>query len=754
MGHPDFDRDWKRAMAEFLFEIGLEEVPARMIAGAQAELQRRVVAMLERERLLASHVSGDKAAADVGHPNLGHTVRSYSTPRRLAVWVGGVAAQQPDASEELMGPAVKIAYKDGVPGPAAIAFARKAGVDVAALKRVETPKGEYLAATQVKAGRAAAEVIAAELPKELAGIYWAKNMYWNIPAGQATSGGGPAGTVKSERFVRPVRWLLALLGELVVPVSFGGKTAGNTTRGHRVLAGDAPIPIGFPDEYEQTLLGAKVIADVEKRRETIRKALDRVCRTIPETRWREDHALVDKLTHLTEWPSVIAGGFEREYLALPEEVLVTVMRDHQGYFAVEDKETGSQQSAAGDQTGRLAPHFLTVLNTETDAKGEAVIRDGNERVLQARFNDARFFWEFDQRVPLTKRANLLEKVTFQKDLGSYAAKTERVLAVAERLATRLAERGFVLDGAALVEAVKLAKTDLTTDLVKEFTELQGEVGGLYARAQKHGEKVALAIYDQYRPTSMEDRVPRTAEGAVLALADKADTIVGMFGLGLEPTGSKDPFALRRAANGIVKILAEAEPALPLTLGDVVDAASASEGVRTRVEIFFAERLEFYLREVKGQAYDVVKAVLAAGANDVRDAVARAEAVTAVRGSEDFAAVSAAFKRMKNILAQAKEKGAAPALEVDATQLTEAAEKTLAEASAMIAGRVETLSGRQDYRAALEEIATLRGAVDGFFEAVMVMVPDAALRANRLALLNRVLRDFSKIADFSEIVTAG
>jgi glycyl-tRNA synthetase beta chain len=279
---------------------------------------------------------------------------------------------------------------------------------------------------------------------------------------------------KPERFVRPVRWLLALLGEVVVPVSFGGKTAGNTTRGHRVLAGDKPIAIGFPDEYEQTLLAAKVVADVEKRREVIRKALDRVTRAIPAAegsgeglRWREDHALVDKLTHLTEWPTVIAGEFEREYLTLPEEVLVTVMRDHQGYFAVEGE--GREQGTGNREQARLAPHFLAVLNTETDAKGEAVIRHGNERVLRARFNDARFFWEFDQRVPLAKRVELLEKVTFQKDLGSYAAKTDRMLAVAERLATRLAERARVLDGAALVEAVKLAKADLTTELVKEFT---------------------------------------------------------------------------------------------------------------------------------------------------------------------------------------------------------------------------------------------------------------------------------------------
>jgi glycyl-tRNA synthetase beta chain len=706
-------------MAEFLFEIGLEEVPARMIAGAQAELQRRVVAMLERERLVSGEVES----------------KGFSTPRRLAVWVKDVAGQQADVTEEMTGPAAKIAFKDGAPGPAAIAFAKKAGVQVAALKTVTTPKGDYLAATSVKAGRAAVDVIAAELPKELAGIYWSKNMTWR-----------PG---KPERFVRPVRWMLCLLGEVVVPVEFGGKTAGNWTRGHRVLAADAEIPVGFPDEYEQKLMEAKVVADVEVRRQKIRKALDRVCRAVPatdgslSTRWREDHALVDKLTHLTEWPSVIAGGFEKEYLELPEEVLVTVMRDHQGYFAVE----------AG---GELAPNFLAVLNMESAAQGEAVIRHGNERVLRARFNDARFFWEFDQRTPLAGRVELLEKVTFQKDLGSYAAKSARMLAVAERLATLLAQCGCVLDGPALVEAVRLAKTDLTTELVKEFTELQGQVGGLYARSQGHGEKVALAIYDQYLPKSMEDTVPRTVEGAVLALADKVDTIVGMFGLGLEPTGSKDPFALRRAANGIVKILAEAEPALPLTLGDVADAAAASEAVRVKVEVFFAERLEFYLREARGQAYDVVKAVLAAGANDVRDAVARAEAVTAVRGSEDFAAVSAAFKRMKNILAQAAEKGILDAKvgEASHTIVLDPAQAVLNHAMVEISAPFNKLVEAHDYVAALQLIATLRVPIDEFFEKVMVMVDDAYVRWTRLSLLHSLIENFSKIADFSEIVTQG
>jgi glycyl-tRNA synthetase beta chain len=629
-------------------------------------------------------------------------------------------------AEELVGPSVKIAYKDGVATPAAVAFAKKAGVDVAALKTVTNAKGEYLTATSLKAGRSAAEVIAAELPKELTGIYWAKNMYWR-----------PG---KPERFVRPVRWMVAMLGTEVVPVSFGGYEAGAVTYGHRVLFGDAAIALGSPSEYEDALLSGFVIADVEVRRQRIRKALDHVTRTVPGLRWREDHGLVDKLTQLTEWPSVLIGGFEPEYLALPEEVLVTVMRDHQSYFAVEDKD------------GKLAPHFLAVLNTETD---EAGIRHGNERVLRARFNDARFFWEFDQRVPLVERVKLLENVTFQKDLGSYAAKTERVRKIAAGLATLITVSGVAVDAAALDEAARLAKTDLTSELVKEFTELQGVVGGLYARKQDYAAAVGDAIYDQYKPESMEDSVPRTVEGALLAIADKADTIAGMFGLALEPTGSKDPFALRRAANGIVKILAETELNLPLNevIGWAVIANNAAS-VGGNMQNFLKDRVGFYLRDVKGYAYDVVKAVLAAGSIDVRDAVARAEAVTTVRGSEDFAEVSAQFKRMKNILLQASEKGIAIGPDVDDALLTEPTEKVLAERSSELAKKVKGLRAQKSYIVALEQIATLRPQVDAFFDAVMVMAPDAQVRANRLALLEKVLGDFSGIADFSEIVVAG
>jgi len=703
-------------MSDFLFEIGLEEVPARMIAGAEAELLKRVTGLLERERLV---VGGAKA-------------KSFSTPRRLAVQVFDVAEKQEDLAEELMGPSAKIAYKDGVATPAAEAFARKAGVDVAALKTVTTAKGEYLSATVVKAGKTAVQVIQGELPKELAGIYWAKNMYWR-----------PG---KPERFVRPVRWMVALLGTEGLALSFAGFVSNTVTYGHRVLFGAYQIELGTPVEYEEALRGAHVIVDVEARRQRIRKELDRVCRSVAGMRWREDHALVDKMTHLTEWPTVILGSFDAAYLDLPEEVLVTVMRDHQNYFAVED------------EAGKLAPYFLAVLNTEADEAGQAVIRHGNERVLRARFNDARFFWEFDQRTPLLERVPLLENVTFQKDLGSYAKKSGQVAGLCGLLAEKAVSCGVKVDGGALLEAARLAKTDLTAELVKEFTELQGVIGGLYARAQGFSEATAVAIYDQYKPVSMEDSVPRSVEGALLAVADKANTIAGMFGLGLEPTGSKDPFALRRAANGIVKILAETQ--VGLTLGDVAFlATSGGEELSRKMEVFFAERLEFYLREAKGQAYDVVKAVLAVRADDVRDAVARAEAVTAVRGASsgatgDFAAVSSAFKRMRNILSQAGEKGFVAAPVVDVALLTDAAELALAEKAAELAPRVAALRASADYTGALEGIAGLRPQVDAFFEAVMVMSPDEAVRGNRLALLGKVLGDFSGIAEFSEIVVAG
>ncbi len=711
-------------MADFLLEIGLDEIPARMIAGAEAELGRRVNDLLTRERLLAREAK----------------LTTFSTPRRLAVRVEGVLASQANTEEKLTGPSWKVAFKDGAPTAAAAAFAKKAGVAVEALERVTNPKGEYLGATVKRQGRKTAELLASELPKEVLAIYWAKNMYWR------------AG--KPERFVRPVRWVVALLDSAIVPLEIAGISAGNATRGHRVLHGEAPVVIDAPKSYAAALEEAFVLADVAARREKIRKALDKATRTVAGARWREDEPLIETVVHLTEWPTVILGNFEAEYLALPEEVLVTVMRDHQKYFAVEGAD------------GKLAAHFLAVLNTQVDAEGEAIIRHGNARVLRARFKDARFFWEVDQKTPLAERVESLNNVTFQKELGSYAWKTRNNWAAAEKLATTTLSRGIKVDEAALRKATEIAKTDLTTELVKEFTELQGIIGGLYARAQGHGESVAQAIYDQYTPASIEDRIPKTVEGQLFGIADRIQTIVAMFGIGMAPTGSKDPFALRRAANAIVKILAEG--GLPLTLTDVLDSYTGivyadkdnkridisrdidSDETLLSVRAFLRERLNFYLKDVRGFAYDVVNAVLAAGGDDVRDAIARAEALTAARESEDFAAISAAFKRIKNILRQAEEKGFALGSPKDVKLAPEA--QRLADAAAALAPEVAFLRGERAYDEALARIATLRPVVDAFFDQVMVLDPDAKIRGAHLGLIDGVLRGFAGIADFSEIVT--
>jgi glycyl-tRNA synthetase beta chain len=562
---------------------------------------------------------------------------------------------------------------------------------------------------------------------------------------------------KGERFVRPLRWLVALLDENAIPLELFGMPAQAGTRGHRILGGSATIPCA--SAYEETLREVKVIASRGEREQRIRRSLDAAARAVPGARWREDAELLDTVVNLTEWPSAILGNFDREFLELPEEVLVTVMRDHQKYFAVEDA------------SGRLAPHFLAVLNTEGDPAG--IIRHGNERVLRARFNDARFFWQTDQKRPLRDRVPDLKKVTFQKDLGSYYDKSMRVQKLASLICQGLEDAGVKVRPGIVHKAALLAKTDLTTELVKEFTELQGVVGGLYAQAQQidpnlkddQRHAISTAIYDQYKPESMEDHVARTVEGAVLSIADKADSIAGMFALGLQPTGSKDPFALRRQANGIVKTIAEHK--LPISLrhlwsdaltgyegSDAKKAFSAGAGLDDALAGFFRERLEYFLRDVLGLEYDTVNAVLAAGADDVVDAVARAKAVSQVRHVEDFEHISIAFKRIKNILRQAQESGKRVAPGFNAQDLREGAEQALASEMAAIAKKVEPLRAQANYTGALGEISKLRPAVDTFFDKVMVMVEDEHLRAARLALLQDLLKNFSTIADFSEIVTEG
>lgn len=711
-------------MPDFLLELGCEEIPARMIDGASRELRERLNTLLQRERLAPSGA-----------------ITSLDTPRRVAVLAPGIPAAQPDLTEQVTGPSAQVAYKDGQPTPAAHAFAKKVGVEVGRLEKVSTPKGEYLAATVTRKGRPAAEILAETLPKEIATLYWPKNMYWRK---------------RGEVFVRPVRWLVAMLDEQVVPTELFGIRAGKTSRGHRILGSEA-VTISKPSAYVEELRAAKVLAAAE-REQVIRKALDAATRAIPGARWREDKPLLATVVNLTEFPSAVLGSFDPEFLALPEEVLVTVMRDHQKYFAIEDA------------NGKLLPHFLAVLNTATDSGG--LIRHGNERVLRARFNDARFFWQTDQKQSLRQRVELLKHVTFQKDLGSYYDKTMRVQRLASWLAETVKQSGMTVRPGVVHKAALLAKTDLTTELVKEFTELQGIVGGLYARAQQldpdlpESARLAIAdaIYDHYKPESMEDDVPRTLEGAVLSIADKADSIAGMFALGLVPSGSKDPFALRRQANGIVKTIAEHK--LPFRLTEVMaDARARYQGFEAEkkfssatytdsIRSFFRERLEFYLKDARGYAYDVVNAVLAADSDDVVDAAARVEAVSKVRGSADFESISIAFKRMKNILRQAEENKRRIADRLDPAGLAEDSEKELALLIPQIASAVETLRSTRRYEPALLEIAKLRPAVDKFFDKVMVMVDDDTLRANRLALLQTLVKEFTTIADFSEVVTEG
>src|SRR5580700_5034317 len=444
-------------MSDFLLEIGTEEIPARMIDGAREELAKRVGELLERERLVTSPA-----------------VQAYSTPRRLAVLASGVADAQPDVSELVTGPSLKAAYKDGVPTTAAESFAKKVNLPVTSLEKVTTPKGEYLAATVQKKGRPAADILAEALPKEIAGLYWAKNMYWRGKS--------------AERFVRPVRWLVTLLDGEVVPLEFAGIRASGTSEGHRILSSGA-LAIRLPKNYVETLADGFVVAGTADREHRIRKALDEEARLIPGSRWREDKSLLDTVVNLTEFPSVIMGNFDPEFLALP---------DHQKYFALEDA------------TGALLPHFLTVLNTDGDPDG--LIRHGNERVLRARFNDARFFWNTDQKVPLRDRVERLKSVTFQKDLGSYFDKTIRMQRLASLISETIRSAGGTVRPGIVFKSGLLCKTDLTTELVKEFTELQGIIGGLYAKAQTldpflppaTAEAIGDAIYDHYKPVSMED----------------------------------------------------------------------------------------------------------------------------------------------------------------------------------------------------------------------------------------------------------
>jgi glycyl-tRNA synthetase beta chain len=676
-----------------LLEIGAEEIPDWMLAGALDFLRGAVGSLLKEHQL------GDAS------------IRTDATPRRLVVRAEGVIAQQPDSEERVWGPA------KSAPPTAVAGFAKKQGLEPDQLEILSDGKAEKYSYVRKTAGRAASAILGETLPQLVLKTPFPKSMYW-------TGKGGV-------RFIRPIRWIVALLDDQVIPFEIAGIPAGNESSGHRKL-GAARFPVTY-ENYEQKLRENFVILSAAERRKRIR--------AVP-TKYKCDNELLDTLVNLTEWPTPITGTFDPEFLDLPKEVLSTVMRHHQKYFSVETPD------------GNLAPQFVAVTNTDGDPDG--LIQHGNERVLRARFNDARFFWNADQKRKLPDRVQDLANVTFQAKLGSYRDKTERIEELVLTLLLHAESPGKPLTDADIrnakvrytfgpdkpefhvVRAARLSKADLTTELVKEFTELQGVVGGLYARAQGEPEDVAIAIYDHYKPVSMEDSIPSTKPGQLLSIADKLDTLRGCFRVGLIPSGSKDPFALRRAAQGIVKILVEGKLRLPIQ--------SLCEG-STPLEEFLAERIRHYLREIRGFKYDEVDAVLNSGWDDLLDVEERLEAVRAVRPTEDFEPLAASFKRIRNILKQAQFEGLGDALEESLLELgpeTELYEKFTATRAAC--------KLLPDYRAKLERIASLRPPLDRFFDKVLVNAPNPAVRQNRLTLLHAVMAEFSTIADFSEIVT--
>ncbi len=704
-----------------LVEIGCEEIPARFLNAAREDLIRQLTAALEGARLI---------------PAQANPAMSFSTPRRLAVWCPAVLARQADQVDEVVGPPVRVAFDEkGKPTKAATSFAEKNSVKVSDLARVTTPKGEYLALRRTVRGKRALRLLPALLSGVITGVTFPKSMYW-------TAKSGP-------RFARPIRWLVALLGEgaqaRVVPFEIAGVRSGASTRTHRVLGRRDVIVTGFMD-YLSKLGAGGVHLDQSRRKGHVLREL-KVLLKGGSLRAVADPDLAEWVVNSTESPSGILGNFDSRFLHLPREILVTVMRDHQKYFAVEDRH------------GKLQPQFITFLNLPADRRG--TIREGHERVLAARFADAEFFWNADQREPLTARQERLARVTYQAELGSYADKVARMKAIAREICRELEDvQTFTAsDTAQVMRAIELSKCDLTTQMVQEFSELQGVVGGLYAEAQGEPASIHQAIYDHYKPEGPLDRPPRTRVGAVVALADKLDSVVGGFAVGQEPSGSSDPFALRRQGNGIVKVMVE--HTLPLLLRGLIEHATNCMTVdwsRPQHEVFgslvefFEERIKHYLEAGRGFRYDTVRAVIAAGWENLADVARRARALEKIRSSADFVALSAAAKRIKNILAKSATAADWQPGGVNPELLEAAPEERLFEGYVGTSVRAGKFAAAGEYEKALEAIADLRPAVDLFFDKVLVMTEDRARRENRLRMLGKLDGLFSGIAHFAEIAS--
>jgi glycyl-tRNA synthetase beta chain len=688
---------------DLVFEIGVEEIPASYVPPALAEL----------ESALRAGLSGARLAFE--------SLDTYATPRRLAAIARGVVARQDDLEREAAGPPAKVAFgPDGAPTKAALGFAKAQGVDVSALEVRETDRGPYVFARVTDRGRAATEVLPECLKTAVESLSFPKTMRW-----------GP-----DQRFARPIRWMVALLDGEVLDLSVAGVRAGAETYGHRAWS-PGPHRVHGAADYADLLRRSHVVVDHRERRSAIERDAEARAAECGGRLVRDD-ALLDEVTFLVEQPTVFAGRFDERFLKLPRPVIIAAMKGHQRYFAVETP------------SGGLMPFFLCVMNGPPDNVDG--IRRGNERVLVSRLDDAEFYWHEDTKTPLADKVDALRNVVWLEGLGSLYEKTGRLETLSRLLASALG----AADADTVARAARLAKADLVTEMVKdgkEFTALQGVMGREYARVSREPEAVAVAVYEHYLPRFAGDDLPASEAGTILSMADKLDSIAGCFSAGLVPSGSQDPYALRRQAIGVLRMIDE--KALGLSLGDAVRGAlkgyAIDDGrlaeVAGSVLEFLRQRTRGYLMDA-GFSYDLVDAVLEASFDDLMGARSRLVALTHFRANEDFAGLVIGARRVSNIL-----KGQ-PERPLVSGSLVEQAETDLEAAARAASGRVAEAVKSGDFDAAVKELLNLRRPIDAFFDGVMVMVEDEQVRNARLGLLTFVRRLFLTIADFAKVVLEG
>ena len=685
--------------ADLLVEIGTEELPPRALA--------------KLSQAFADGISNGLKDADIAHGE----IRKLAAPRRLAVIVSKVESSQPDREIEKRGPALKAAFgEDGCPSKAAVGFASSCGVTVETLETMETDKGEWLVFRSHEQGRATTELLSDIINQSLARLPIPKRMRWGD---------------RDEEFVRPVHWVVVLYGKEVVDGEIMGLKPGNQTRGHRFHHPKA-IKLSSAADYE-VLLDKKgfVLVDMEQRCEAIRQQVEQAAEQLGG-RALIDEELLQEVTSLVEWPVAVAGDFDEHFLEVPKESLISSMQDHQKYFPVLDGE------------GNLMPHFITISNI--DSKDMSKVKEGNERVIRPRLSDAAFFWNQDCKHPLETHLNALDKVVFQNKLGSLGNKSRRVAKIAQQIAKQLDANTDHAHRAAL-----LGKCDLMSEMVYEFPDLQGIMGRYYAHNDGEPEEVAIALDEQYMPRFAGDELPNTMTGQILAVADRLDTLLGIFAINQKPTGEKDPFALRRATLGVLRILIERELPLDLrellgfaaeALNDTVDASKAIDEVLD----FMLERLRVYYlnQDISADVYDAVVALKPTTPVDFDQ---RIFAVNSFRQLAEAESLASANKRIGNILK--KVEGKRPD-KVDKKLMSESAERELHEKLLAIEKIVSPLFEEGDYKQALQHLAGLRDAVDTFFDDVMVMAEDEALKNNRIALLGHLHGLFMKAADLSRL----